>query len=99
MKKRNTEDFEFGLRLKKFRLKNRMSADVVAKSIGVAPSTYRDWESGRAVSGQPYKKLAQTLGVTVNQLLDVESNSDYRQLTYEALSEIEKIVTKAKTYL
>jgi transcriptional regulator with XRE-family HTH domain len=41
----------------------------VAQAIGVPASTYRDWEYGKAIKGEPYGKLAEFYGVRVDELL------------------------------
>lgn len=40
-----------------------------AKKIGVSQSTYREWEYGRAISGEPYAKIASLLGLSLSELL------------------------------
>ncbi|MBY0385110.1 helix-turn-helix transcriptional regulator, partial [bacterium] len=42
---------------------------VCAKEIGVSQSTYREWEYGRAISGEPYAKIASLLGLSLSELL------------------------------
>ena len=44
----------------------------LADKIGVSRSTYRDWEYGAKIQGQPYIKMSQALGVTVYELLSGE---------------------------
>lgn len=97
MKKRNSDDLEFGKRLKELRLQRKLSAEEVARLSGVATSTYRDWEAGRAVSGQPYIKLANCLGTTVYKLLGLEEQTHAK--VFKALSEIELIAVDAKSHL
>lgn len=41
----------------------------VARAIGVPASTYRDWEYGKAIRGEPYEKLAELFGVSLRDLL------------------------------
>ena len=59
----------FGSRLKKFRQERRLTLNEVAKHVGVPMTTYRDWEKGRAVTGEPYLKLAKVFGVSLNVLM------------------------------
>lgn len=47
----------------------KLSVEEVAKKLGVATSTYREWEYGRSIRGKPYEKLASILGVTIYELL------------------------------
>jgi hypothetical protein len=43
---------------------------------------YRDWEYGRAVTGEPYVKIAKAFGVSLNWLLDF---TDEEQLNPEEI--------------
>lgn len=44
----------------------------VAAQVGVAESTYRDWENGRNIQGEPYIKIAKSLNISLGTLLGVE---------------------------
>ena len=59
-----------GNRLKKFRKAKGLSVKEVARHVGVAESTYRDWEYGRMIKGEPYLKIAEVLGVSLSSLFD-----------------------------
>ena len=72
MKRTDHRDLEFGKRLKKLREDKALSPSSFAKSLGVAVSTYRDWEQGRAITGQPYTRMAQILDVSVSNLFGGE---------------------------
>ncbi len=41
----------------------------VAAAAEVPLSTYREWEYGRAVQGEPYLKIAKALSVSLSELL------------------------------
>lgn len=41
----------------------------LAQQVGVPVSTYREWEYGRAIVGEPYPKLADALRVSLSELL------------------------------
>lgn len=56
-------------RLKMYREAKGLKVREVAKFIGVSVSTYRDWEYGRSIKGEPYQKLAEIYGVSLHQLL------------------------------
>ena len=60
---------DLGKRLLNLRLKKGLSLSELARDIGVSPSTYREWEQGRKIKGEPYEKLALILGVSINELL------------------------------
>lgn len=59
----------FGQRLKRLRLQAELGIGEAAKAIGVSPSTYREWEYGRAIRGEPYAKIALAFDVTLSELL------------------------------
>ncbi len=56
-------------RLRAFRRRKGLTLREVALAIGVPASTYREWEYGRLIQGEPYSKLAETLGVSLPELL------------------------------
>ncbi len=58
----------FNHRLKKFRLQAKLSQRQAAKKIGVPESTYRDWEYGNAILGEPYPRIVQAFNITLNEL-------------------------------
>ncbi len=59
----------FGQRLKRLRLQSGLTISETAEAVGVSPSTYREWEYGRAIRGEPYAKIALTFRVTLSELL------------------------------
>ncbi len=84
-----------GQRLKIFRTKTTLSAREVASQVGVSVSTYRDWENGRAIKGEPYTKLAEVLGVHVLEVLEGRRPGGI----YDDLLDMEKILIRAKQKL
>lgn len=96
MKKSTNDNIEFGKRLKKFRTERQLSAEAVAQQIGVAESTLRDWENGRAVSGQPYVKMANTFQVSLHELMGM---SDPRAEVLLKISEIESLLQEIRLRL
>lgn len=58
----------FGQRLKKLRLRAAFSQKQVAERAGVSASTYRDWEYGKKIKGEPYADLASALNVSITEL-------------------------------
>lgn len=57
-------------RLQHLRLSKGFKANAVADSIGVSPSTYRDWEYGREIKGEEaYIKLSRFYGVSLSFLI------------------------------
>lgn len=60
---------KFHQRLCKLRKLKKQSAKEIASKIGVPLSTYREWEYGRAITGEPYLQIAEALQVGVYELL------------------------------
>ena len=65
--KSDTESFS--QRLKRLRTERDLSVRQVAELVGVPITTYREWEYGRAIIGEPYIKLAETFKIPVYELL------------------------------
>lgn len=62
----------FYKRLREFREDRRLSMRDLARLIDVPETTYREWEYGRAIRGEPYVKIARALGVSLEDLLGDE---------------------------
>ncbi len=56
-------------RLKVLRQNKRLSIRYVAKKLNVSASTYRAWETGGQIRGEPYIHLAQIFDISLTQLL------------------------------
>lgn len=59
----------------------------IASHVGVAESTYRDWENGRSIQGEPYFAIAEALQITLGELLGINQ----KEVTQNFLREIEKL--------
>jgi transcriptional regulator with XRE-family HTH domain len=59
----------FHARLRRLRMKKKYTMKSVAQLIGVPETTYREWEYGRMIQGQPYVALANVLEVSIAELL------------------------------
>lgn len=70
---------------------------MTAQLINVAPSTYREWEKGRAITGNPYVELAEVLGVSVYEILGIEDEA--RQTLSHCLNELEKSIQMLRKYI
>lgn len=79
-----------GKRLRKFREARGLSVTKVAAFVGVSESTYRDWEQGRAIQGEPYPKLAEVFAVGLTELV-VGERSD-RDWIFGELEQLERII-------
>ena len=58
----------FARRLKHFRTRKGLTLSQVARLVGVSESTYRDWENGRQIKGEPYPRLATAFEVSLSEL-------------------------------
>jgi len=74
-------------KIKEFRIKNNLSQEQIAKSIGVSRPTYTAMEAGKQqLSAEEAQKLASLLGITIDELLsgNIANVEKYKQmiLTY-----------------
>jgi len=74
-----------------------MTAKEVACGVGIAERTYRAWEAGRAIQGEPYLALSDLFDLSVHELLSGEKpvTADARV----AVDQIEKELGKLKSAL
>ena len=56
-------------RLRNLRIEKGLTLREVAAVATVPTSTYRDWEYGKAITGEPYAKLAEFYGVSLSFLI------------------------------
>ena len=59
----------FYQRLKFHREQRGIKIKDMANLLGVSISTYRDWEYGRSITGEPYMEMAKILEISLNELL------------------------------
>jgi len=59
-------------RLKRFRTRRGLSIKTVSALSGIPISTYKEWENGRQIRGEPYPILAEALQVTLQELITGE---------------------------
>ncbi len=89
---RDSEKIEnLGDRLRRLRTRRGLSVDAVSQALGVAPSTYREWENGRAIRGEPYLGLRDIFGVSLEELL-----TGHRGVREEVLREIDRLEDQVK---
>ena len=60
---------KLGSHLKQLRARKKLTLREVAELLDIPVSTYRDWEYGKAIQGEPYVKLAKIFGVSLSELL------------------------------
>lgn len=71
---------KIGKLMKERRTALNMQAKDLAKSLSVAESTYREWENGRRIQGEPYLRIAEILEISVLELLGAEDVSKSKLL-------------------
>jgi transcriptional regulator with XRE-family HTH domain len=81
-------------RLQRLRNEKRLTQKSLAEQIGIPVSTYRDWEYGREIRGEPYLALAEVFGVGLYELLTGEKRSPSRMR--KIVEDIDKSVTELK---
>jgi len=84
-----------GQRLRQLRIKNKKSQKQIAALVGVPASTYRDWEYGKQIKGEPYAQLAKALNVSLVELLTGEA--PLKGSLMVDISELEDIVKRIKS--
>jgi transcriptional regulator with XRE-family HTH domain len=70
-----------GDRLKLLREKRKMTISEVATQLQIPMSTYKEWESGRQIRGEPYLKLARVYQVSIQEILTGEKPQGQHILT------------------
>lgn len=86
-----------GQRMKAIRLNAGLSVTEVAQTAEIPVTTYREWENGRQIKGEPYAKIAEALNVTLYELLIGEKPNSSEIL--RKIAEIEEICLHMKKTL
>jgi transcriptional regulator with XRE-family HTH domain len=86
-----------GARLRRLRTDRNLSAADMARLIGVAPTTYREWEKGRGLVAPPLLKMSEVLAISVTELLSGEKPELNESI--ERLREIETLVRQVRLKL
>lgn len=76
MKSAFTSTQSMSRKLKELRLRKGFSMREAAKRIGIPETTYREWEYGRAIQGEPYTKIAQVYDIRLNDLFGVTNHHE-----------------------
>lgn len=87
----------FSQRLKRLRLEKGLTAAEMARLIGVAPTTYREWEYGRGAKFPPCLKISQVLAVSVTELVSGASGGAVIEI--RELAEIEEKLRQVRLKL
>ena len=64
-----THNESMAQRLRRLRERAGLSVIETARRLNVPPSTYREWEYGREIRGEPYARISEVFGVTLQALL------------------------------
>jgi len=85
------------IRLKKYRQRLCLTLQDVATQTGIPASTYKEWENGRQIRGEPYLLLAETFQIPLQELLTGEQSK--AQQTLACIERIEKELQTLKKEL
>jgi transcriptional regulator with XRE-family HTH domain len=88
---------QLGDRLRRLRLDRGLAIEEVARQLNVSSSTYREWENGRAIQGEPYVKMRDLFQVSLEELLTGSKGDSTKALS--ELVAIEKHVTALRSEL
>lgn len=58
-----------GNRLRRLRQDRELSIEDVARKLGVSSSTYREWENGRSIRGEPYVRMRDLFQISLEELM------------------------------
>lgn len=56
-------------RLKKYREIHKLTIQEVSNKTGIPASTYKEWENGRKIQGEPYEALSNLYRVSIQELI------------------------------
>lgn len=59
-----------------------------AKLIGAPESTYREWEYGRSIRGEPYPRIAKAYGISLEELFGYEKKTTSLTEDFEHLESL-----------
>ena len=79
------KSINIGERLKQLREKQSLTVNEFAKKAGIPSSTYKEWEQGRQIRGEPYAQLAAVCQISVQELITVLFLSDCVRVISERL--------------
>ena len=86
---------EFNKRLKKLREEKGITPKAMAEKLEVSVSTYRDWEYGRKITGEPYVKISEVLNIGLGELFG-KSVSDYSEFK-EAIKSVREALNRLES--
>ena len=83
-----------GQRLQELRRQKDLSVSDCARYLEVSVSTYREWENGRTIKGEPYVLMAELFEVSLGELLTGRASD-----LAKGLSELEKRIHETQRYV
>lgn len=88
-------------RLKRYRQQRGLTIQEVSSRTGIPASTYKEWENGRQIRGEPYLLLAEVYQVSIQELITGQKNKSTSLLArFDALeAELQNIKTELISYL
>lgn len=84
-------------RLKKLRKGKGLTISELSQKTGISPSTYKEWEAGRQIRGEPYHKLALALEVSIHELITGQKPAVNE--VFVMLDQVESLIQRIKTDL
>lgn len=88
---------KLGNRLKRLRTTKSLKVSDVARHLGIAQSTYREWEYGRVIQGEPYLALAELFEVSLYELL-TGARPKYHQVL-DRIAKVEQDLSECRKIL
>ena len=85
---------KLNVRLKKLRKSKGLTINELSAKTGISASTYKEWEAGRQIRGEPYSKLAEVLEVSLHELITGEKPKA-NQLV-EMIDQVEYLLQRMK---
>lgn len=84
-------------RLRAYRKAKGFTIAEVALKSGIPASTYKEWENGRQIRGEPYLILAEIFQVSLHELITGKQKTDHK--TLDRLAQIESEINSVRREL
>jgi transcriptional regulator with XRE-family HTH domain len=82
-------EHHIGIRMKALRKNAGLSVAEAAQAAKIPVSTYREWENGRQIKGEPYVRIANALNANLQELMTGEKPNSSDLI--RKIAEIEEI--------
>ncbi len=80
-------------RMRRLRHERNLSLKEAAARIGVPTSTYKEWEYGRAIQGEPYERIAKCFGISLQELISGRAPDIQKQQLSERVRCLKECLT------